>query len=272
MPSARKSIKKNYYMSRVHKRLKPKKAIRKIARSIAVSAARSRPVMPTMVAPSAVMQCKHLYSSCVQGTLGISGEVPVPPINTSVDKIWGFDANIMYDPNAMIGGHQPTNYDRMLSMFNRYRIIKARFKVGITMAVSNAIDLGQPLNYFVALGKESQKSSYVGRRSVEIHENKSITNKRISHYNCQAVPKETFISKWYTPKMLGELSIADVLVDASAQAAITTKAQFYFGFVQDTHLANSVELSNFSGGGQFTAIIQIEYWAEWSNPKLEPLN
>ncbi len=55
-----------------------------------------------------------------------------PGINTG-DKV--INANSLYDPDAAIGGHQPTGFDQLMGLYKYYRVMSAQFKVSaINMA------------------------------------------------------------------------------------------------------------------------------------------
>ncbi len=72
----------------------------------------------------------HMYI-----TLKYSEEV-VTSVATVAGSNQVFRLNSIFDPNAAVGGTQPYGYDQLAALYNRYRVLKTRFK--ITMHASTA--------------------------------------------------------------------------------------------------------------------------------------
>ncbi len=62
------------------------------------------------------------------------------PISTSVLTTAGsnqvFRLNSIFDPNAAVGGTQPYGYDQLATLYNRYRVLKTKYKVIFAAATS----------------------------------------------------------------------------------------------------------------------------------------
>jgi hypothetical protein len=65
-------------------------------------------------------------------------------VSTSVVTVAGsnqvFRLNSIFDPNAAVGGTQPYGYDQLAALYNRYRVLKARWRVTM-MATSAGHDM-----------------------------------------------------------------------------------------------------------------------------------
>jgi hypothetical protein len=40
-----------------------------------------------------------------------------------------FRLNSIFDPNSAVGGHQPYGYDQLAALYNRYRVLRTKWKV-----------------------------------------------------------------------------------------------------------------------------------------------
>jgi hypothetical protein len=48
---------------------------------------------------------------------------------TTVGTQSTFRLNSIFDPNAAVGGHQPYGYDQLAALYNRYRVLRAAWKI-----------------------------------------------------------------------------------------------------------------------------------------------
>jgi hypothetical protein len=71
-------------------------------------------------------------------------------VTTSVATLIGsnqiFRLNSIFDPNAAIGGTQPYGYDQLAAMYNRYRVLKTRWKIVFAAATSGYSATVVPIN------------------------------------------------------------------------------------------------------------------------------
>ncbi len=71
-------------------------------------------------------------------------------ISTSVVTVAGsnqiFRLNSIFDPNAAVGGTQPYGYDTLSTLYNRYRVLKARWRVIFAAATAGYQAVVVPVN------------------------------------------------------------------------------------------------------------------------------
>jgi hypothetical protein len=57
-----------------------------------------------------------------------------------------FRLNSIFDPDAAVGGHQPYGYDQLAALYNRYRVLKTRWKVTFGNQAGGFDTLVLPIN------------------------------------------------------------------------------------------------------------------------------
>jgi hypothetical protein len=71
-------------------------------------------------------------------------------VTTSVATTLGsnsvFRLNSIFDPNAAVGGTQPYGYDQLAALYNRYRVLKTRWKVTFEASTAGYNALVVPTN------------------------------------------------------------------------------------------------------------------------------
>ncbi len=56
-------------------------------------------------------------------------DVYQPSVTTLAGSQAVYRLNSIFDPDASVGGHQPYGYDQMAALYNRYRVLKARWHI-----------------------------------------------------------------------------------------------------------------------------------------------
>lgn len=281
MPSSyRTGIKYNKYMQKTGG--ERTKGASKAARSIAVARSRQAAIAtlkrPIFANAPSKMVVKHVYESGNKCTLGggISGsETTVPYTYVNSNSVFDYDANCMYDPNGVLGGHQPTNFDRMCALYNKYKVIKSKITVKFVFACNGIADAIAPLNVCVACLDRTKRDDFIGKDSMSIAENADIVNRKITSDNCKyGAGRLNKLTKWYYPKkVLGDVTDTEITCLSSAVAVdVPVRAQWYITWLQDTFHRAGVATNEWNSGGLMIFTAKIEYWAEWSGPKLESLN
>jgi hypothetical protein len=71
-------------------------------------------------------------------------------VSTSVVTLAGsnqiFRLNSIFDPNAAVGGTQPYGYDQLAAMYNRYRVLKTKWKIVFAAATAGYAATVVPIN------------------------------------------------------------------------------------------------------------------------------
>ena len=277
MPKVRQGFKlKNI----VKMRRMDRKSASRYARSKKVAEARAVVGPPPVLATvSRSMICKHTYATTIHYPLNPSGDQTKPPNTHTPNVEFKFRCNNMYDPEGQVGGHQPTNYDRMKSMYKSYRVIKALIEVQPKHFCNVLVDTVQPLCWFIMVGDKQKWNEVTGFSAAQIVENPRIESKMFTEVMQRANAHLFKMKKWYTPKYVwGKVDDDEIKVDASDaehEANYPPKAaEWNLGWLSPTYLWNSLWQTPWAatGGGWGDAIIKITYWAQWTEPRYEPLN
>ncbi len=71
-------------------------------------------------------------------------------VSTSVVTVAGsnqvFRLNSIFDPNAAVGGTQPYGYDQVAALYNRYRVLKTRWKIVFAASTAGYAATVVPIN------------------------------------------------------------------------------------------------------------------------------
>jgi len=113
-----------------------------------------------------------------------------------------FRLNSLYDPNAGIGGHQPTPFDQYCMVYNRYHVIGA--KITVTPIPTNNNTGGQIVQQFV-LTFSNAANEWSGLSMDDILQNKN-TSKPAIHggfYLATDSQMRSITRKWSAKKWFG---------------------------------------------------------------------
>ena len=165
---------------------------------------------PVLATVSRSMICKHTYSTTIHYPLNPSQDPTLPPLTHTPCVEFKFRCNNMYDPEGQVGGHQPTNYDRMKSMYKSYRVIKALIEVQPKHYCNQLVDMVQPLCWYIMVGDKQKWNETTGFSSAQIVENPRIASRMFTEVMQRAaahlfkmksgIPLNTYGVKWTTMK------------------------------------------------------------------------
>ena len=179
--------------------------------------------------------------------------------------------------NGVIGGHQPTNFDRMCALYNKYKVVKSKITVKFVFGCNGVADTIAPLNVCIACLDRGKRDTFLGKDSMSIAENPDIVNRKITTDNCKyGAGRLNQLTKWYYPKkVLGDITDTEITCLASAVAVdVPLRAQWYIA-AASYKIPPSTRCrytNEWTSGGLMIFTARIEYWAEWSSPRLESLN
>jgi hypothetical protein len=64
--------------------------------------------------------------------------------------------NSIFDPNSAVGGHQPYGYDQLAALYNRYRVLRTRWRITFGNQAGNYDLVVVPLNGALATSSHSK--------------------------------------------------------------------------------------------------------------------
>jgi len=165
-------------------------------------------------------------------------------ISTSVATLAGsnqiFRLNSIFDPNAAVGGTQPYGYDQVAALYNRYRVLKTRWKIIFAASTAGYVAVVVPVNGALS----SAVSDLVTLTSASM-----VPFAKYFNYNLGAQPPRT--SGSMNLNVLGGVARVEYLTDDRFEAQI--------GANPAEVISLNIGIYNPSGG-----TITISYFAELS--------
>lgn len=172
-----------------------------------------------------------------------------------------FWANGMYDPNQSGVGHQPSNFDRWMNIYNHYTVLGA--KIRVRYAPSNVMGSGAGAYFGILLADASDQFAQVFTAGgvQNVLEQRLTTNSKFIAGSHVIVQPCTVTKKFSARKFFGKRRSSDIIAshDYAGDASSNPNEQAIF-----TVYGMSV------GGndpGAFNCIATIEYVAMFTEPK-----
>jgi hypothetical protein len=167
-------------------------------------------------------------------------------ISTSVVTVSGsnqiFRLNSIFDPNAAVGGTQPYGYDQVAALYNRYRVLKTRWKVIFAASTAGYAATVVPIN--------GALSSAVSDLTT-LTSSSMVPFARYFNYNLGAMPPKT--SGSMNLNVLGGVARVEYLTDDRFEAQI--------GANPAEVISLNIGIYNPSGG-TITISYFVELWYE----------